>query len=537
MKNVKLLDCTLRDGGRIIDCAFPDNHIMGITEGLTEAGVDIIELGFLHGKYEYQKNSTFFTEIEQIKQFIPQNKKNSMYVAFADYGKEFGMWDFSKLPECDGSSITGIRIGFRKKDLYDAIDTFHIVKNKGYALFIQGVESLNYTDKEMLEVIEVVNKIKPYSFGIVDTYGAMYKDDVLRLYHLVDHNLHEDIAIDFHSHNNLQLSFAFAQEIVECSGKRNVILDATLEGLGKGTGNLNTELIMDYLIRKHNYSYDIDALLDTIDEYIYLLKKEHNWTYSIPYFMAGVYSSHANNIIYLTEKHRLSTKDIKHIISMIEPEKRKRYDYDNIEKLYVDYSSAKVDDRLSLEKLQREIKGRKVLILVPGYSLKEYENQIQKTIDAENPVVISVNFVDDTREGTYSFFGNKRRYKSCKNSRKSGYTIVTSNINPDNCDDLLINYNRLIKREYELFDNSTIMLLNLLHYLNNDEIMIAGFDGLDADVDKAYAAPFYENYNNEEDYEQINEKLKLLLKDYSKFLPDKRSVRFITPSRFESVFK
>ena len=227
MKNVKLLDCTLRDGGRIIDCAFPDNHIKGITEGLTEAGVDIIELGFLHGKYEYQKNSTFFTEIEQIKQFIPQNKKNSMYVAFADYGKEFGMWDFSKLPECDGSSITGIRIGFRKKDLYNAIDTFHIVKNKGYALFIQGVESLNYTDKEMLEVIEVVNKIKPYSFGIVDTYGAMYKDDVLRLYHLVDHNLHEDIAIDFHSHNNLQLSFAFAQEIVECScllytsGRRN----------------------------------------------------------------------------------------------------------------------------------------------------------------------------------------------------------------------------------------------------------------------------------------------------------------------------
>ena len=94
---------------------------------------------------------------------------------------------------------------------------------------------------------------------------------------------------------------------------------------------------------------------------------------------------------------------------MIEPEKRKRYDYDNIEKLYIDYSSAKVDDKLSLEKLQKEIEGRKVLILVPGYSLKEYENQIQKTIDAENPVVISVNFVDDTREGSYSFFGNKKR--------------------------------------------------------------------------------------------------------------------------------
>ncbi len=98
------------------------------------------------------------------------------------------------------------------------------------------------------------------------------------------------------------------------------MIDATLEGVGKGIGNLNTELIMDYLNRKHSYTYDIDRLFDTIDESITWLKKEHTWAYQIPYFMAGIFSSHANNIIYLMEKHKLSTKDIKHILSMIEPE-------------------------------------------------------------------------------------------------------------------------------------------------------------------------------------------------------------------------
>ena len=88
-------------------------------------------------------------------------------------------------------------------------------------------------------------------------------DDVDRLYTIVDHNLDENIAIDFHSHNNYQLSFAFAQEIIRLSnGKREVIIDGTLNGMGKCAGNLNTELLVDYLVRKRNYDYDFDAILD-----------------------------------------------------------------------------------------------------------------------------------------------------------------------------------------------------------------------------------------------------------------------------------
>ncbi len=530
MKNVKLLDCTLRDGGRIINCAFPDEHIVGITQGLTNANIDVIELGFLRSNCEYQGNSTFFTELDQIKDFIPEKRGNTMYVAFSDYGKEYGMWDFSRIKPREKDGIDGFRVGYRKKDLKAAIDTFKIVKDNDYKLFIQGVESLSYTDLEMLQAIEIINEIHPYSFGIVDTYGAMYKDDVLRFFSLLDHNLDDDIAIDFHSHNNMQLSFSFAQEVVEASrGVRQVIIDTTLEGLGKGTGNLNTELMVDYLNRKKYYSYDEDEIFDLIDEYIAWIKKDHTWEYQIPYFMAGIYSSHANNIIYLQDKHRMGTRDIKNILSMIDPVKRKRYDYDNIERLYKEYSGTKVDDRQALQQLSDELGGKALLVLVPGASLTSQPDTIVKALE-KNPIVLSVNFVDNHSD--YVFFGNQRKYDRYIGSCDGKKIIVTSNIKGKA--DFVIDYNGVIDHSLKYFDNTTIMLLNTLMKAGIEEFEIAGLDGFDRNKSNYYS----ESYNISrytDDYEQINSDLKDFLKRYAKRLRHPGTVTLITEGLFTGV--
>lgn len=530
MKNVKLLDCTLRDGGRIINCAFPDEHIKGITQGLTNANIDVIELGFLRNNCEYQGNSTFFTELDQIKRFIPEKKGNTMYVAFSDYGKEYGMWDFSRIKPREKDGIDGFRVGYRKKDLKAAIDTFKIVKDNGYNLFIQGVESLSYTDLEMLQAIEIINEIHPYSFGIVDTYGAMYKDDVLRFFSLLDHNLDDDIAIDFHSHNNMQLSFSFAQEVVEASrGVRPVIIDTTLEGLGKGTGNLNTELMVDYLNRKKYYSYDEDEIFDLIDEYIQWIKKDHTWEYQIPYFMAGIYSSHANNIIYLQDKHRMGTKDIKNILSMIDPIKRKRYDYDNIERLYKEYSGTKVDDRNALHQLSEEFGENNLLVLVPGASLTTQSDVVSKALE-KNPNVISVNFVDDRSQ--YVFFGNQRKYDRFLGSCKGKKVIVTSNIKGEA--DFVIDYNAVIDHNLKYFDNTTVMLLNTLLRAGVERFVIAGLDGFDYEQENYYSEA-YNLSRYTDDYAQINNDLKLFLKDYSKRLRIPGTVKIITDGHFTNL--
>jgi len=460
-----------------------------------------------------------------------------MFVVFSDYGEEYDMWDFKRIKPCDGATITGFRVGYRKEDLHNAVDTFKIVKDNGYKLFIQGVESLNYSDKEMLDALDVINGISPYAFGIVDTYGRMYKRDLLHLFNLIDHNLSEDIAIDFHFHNNMQLAFSFAQEaIVNRRGSREIIIDATLEGVTKGAGNLNTELIADYLNREHFYTYDMDKIFDTIDEYIPWLKKDHSWSYSVPHYLAGIFSSHANNITYLMDKHKLSSKDIKHIISMIEPCVRKRYDYDNIEKTYIEYVGTKVDDSKSIQLLKSALENRSVLVLAPGYTLTEYADDIDAFIIEEDPVVISVNFISDKGSKNYAFFGNPRRYEKVHRDLSTEETIISSNVQTLLGSEIVVNYNSLIDRGYKYFDNSSVILLNLLRNIGVTKIHIAGLDGLEKDKLDQYYCKNYTVSTDEKDFNQFNSEMREMLRNFSKTLHRNVIVRFLTPSQYESIF-
>lgn len=545
MKNVKILDCTLRDGGRIINCAFPDAETKDISIRLASANIDIVEVGFLRDYHnvDYKGNSTFFTDVDQIRPFVDRSK-NTKYVAFIDYG----MFDWDSLKPFDGTSIDGLRVGFTHKNFLaskdDIIKCLRSVKEKGYMLFIQGVNSLGYTDKELLDIVDLVNEIQPVGFGIVDTYGAMYMDDVDRLYTLVDHNMDENIAIDFHSHNNYQLSFAFAQEIIRLSnGKRQIIIDGTLNGMGKVAGNLNTELIVDYLVRKRNYDYDFDAILDIIDDYIYKYHLEHQWGYSIPALMGGIYKSHPNNIIYLTEKFRLATKDIKYIISMIEPNLRMRYDYDNIQRLYQEYNHVKVDDKGALHTLKHLLycedgkKVKNILLLMPGSSIATHKAEILKEIQDKNSIVIMTNFIDEDflKEGALAFWGSSKRYEKYKELRGKVQSVITSNVESDNKNDLVVNYDSYTDRTEEYSDNTSLMLLRVLQRIGITAYSIAGFDGFSDQVNY-----FKQNEFSEErfrpKYDEINKALSKLLKNFADSVGNTSGIRFITPSIYEHIF-
>lgn len=539
MKNVRVLDCTLRDGGRIFDCAFPDSEIKEIVSRLTKVKIDIVEIGFLRDWHnlEYNGDSTFFTHTNQIAPFLDKSKNNTMFTAFIDYG----MFDFCSLKPCDGTSIDAIRFGFTKKNYdeekEDVINCAKIIMSKGYKLFMQGVNSLSYTDRELLEVVDLVNDIHPYSFGIVDTYGAMYMDDVDRIYNLIDHNMLPDICINFHSHNNYQLSFAFAQEVIKLSsmGARQVIIDGTLGGMGKVAGNLNTELIVDYLVRKKQYDYELDDIFDMLDDYIYKYSLKYNWGYSASAMMAGIYKSHPNNVIYLTGKFRLDSKDIGKLLSMIEPEKRQRYDYENIEKLYIEYLSEKVDDSDNLEKLRNIINGREIVVLVPGNTLNTHRDIVDSYIRKQEVFVISVNFIADYKLA-YAFYGNQKQYNYSEQKRRGRNIIVSSNLKSDK-EDIVINYHSLINRGFKYFENSTIMLLMLLKRIGVSKITIAGFDGFEAGNINNYLQDSFQNDRHIGEFEQLNKEIGEMLTNIAKVLEGKCVIKTITPSKFEGIIE
>ncbi len=535
MNHAKLLDCTLRDGAYLIDKNFGDKTIKGIIEGLVKAKIDYVEIGFLQDE-GFGEGKTIFRNSEDAKRFIPKEKQGCEFTVLADYSR----YSINNLDEYTIDGIDAIRECFFKSERFGAIEVCKEIKYKGYKLFVQPVDILGYTDKEIIELLELINGLEPYCFSIVDTFGSMYQEDLHRLFEIINHNLVSTCKIGFHSHNNMQLSNALSQEFIRMAiGQREVIVDATISGMGRGAGNTPTELVAQYMFSQIGASYDIDAILDIIDIYMDNIKSRCSWGYNTEYFVAGSYSAHVNNISYLMQKNSIQSKDIRYILNKIGAVERKRYNYDLLEQTYLELMDSKMDDSQSLEELRSIFNNRKILLLVPGKTVDLNFDMIDIFIKENNPVIISVNFIHDRISIDYVYFSNVKRYSMWKNTDlfKNRRKIMTSNFKRKEYDDntIIVSFKKLIKCGWESMDNSTIMLLRLLDLVGVKDIAIAGFDGYDAENAAGnYISDELEIQSVKEDAISRNKEISEMLVDfYNTRLTKLMKIQFITKSRFE----
>ncbi len=535
MGKAQLLDCTLRDGAYLIDKKFGDNAIHGIIRGLMKANLDFIEIGFFQDD-GFGEGKTVFKNSEDAARFVPKDKGNAQFTVLADYSR----YSMENLDVCRGDSIDAVRECFFKKERYGAIEACKIIKEKGYKVFVQPVDILGYTDAELIELIELVNQVEPYCMSIVDTFGSMYEEDLQHVYSIIDHNLVSTAKIGFHSHNNMQLSNALSQSFLRmANGKREVVVDGTVSGMGRGAGNTPTELIAQYMVAKLGYNYDMDALLDVIDGYMDNIRSRCSWGYTTPYFIAGCYSAHVNNIAYLTEKSTIRSKDIRYILNKIGAIPRKRYDYDLLEQTYLDYCNSDIDDSEIIEELKNQMSGRNVVVIAPGKTVSEYGDKIAEFIKKNDAVTVAVNFVPEKLCADYVYMSNVRRYRYWSNSEGFAETkkIVTSNVlSENNQSTKVVSFARLIKCGWEHLDNSAIMLLRLLDCLDVKSVSIAGLDGYSYENNaNNYAESYLELSNVKENPAELNDEIESMLNDYVKTRNGKGELRFITPGRFSNI--
>ena len=261
MRSISILDCTLRDGGYINSWKFGEKTIKDIVKHLEKAGIDIIECGFIEDG-DYDHDSSVYDNANRISFF--EKKKDTMYVAMIALGDIDP--DIISLRTPGG--IDGIRLTFHKNDIEEEFRQAKLLMDKGYDVFIQPVGTSTYSDKELIDLIERVNDIHPFAFYIVDTLGTMYPSDIQRIFSIIDNNLDDGICVGFHSHNNLQLSFSNAQTFMSISQKRNIIIDSSVFGMGRGAGNLTTELITQYINNTYEQRYSISPLLTIMERYL-----------------------------------------------------------------------------------------------------------------------------------------------------------------------------------------------------------------------------------------------------------------------------
>lgn len=538
MKHIKLLDCTLRDGAYLIDKTFGETTIKGIISGLVKSKIDFIEVGFFQDE-GFGEGKTVFKNSADVKRYIPKDKQGCEFTVLADYSR----YSINNLDNHCDDSIDAIRECFFKTERFDALEVCKKIKEKGYKLFVQPVDILGYSDIELIEFLQAVNEIEPYCFSIVDTFGSMYQEDLCRVFELINHNLTPACKVGFHSHNNMQLSSALSQEFIRMStGKREIVVDGTLSGMGRGAGNTPIELVAQYMISKLNYGYDMDALLDVIDCYMDNIRSRCTWGYTTQYFVAGSYGAHVNNVSYLLQKNSIRSKDIRYILNKIGASERKRYDFELLEKTYLELVDSEIDDTADMEKLKTQIGNKPVLILVPGQTIITEKESIEKYIAENEPVIISVNFIHDTIRTDYVYINNVKRYEYWKNNDKfnSSMKILTSNVTEERNDDkiLTVSFTALIKCGWEHFDNSTIMLLRLLDNLRVSSISIAGFDGYSFNEGKKvnYVSRFLESSTALVDSTAINTEISEMLSDYIVSRQHTEiPIRFVTNSRFEKI--
>lgn len=470
MKDIQLLDCTLRDGGYVNNWNWGYKNAKDIVETLVKADVEVVEVGFLRNIDTYNPDIMISEQIEKLNNLLPQNPRNTIFSAMAMQSN----YEITKLKPYYGEGIEMIRVTAHDYDIESGMDFARKVKERGYKISINPINIMGYKDEKILWILEQVNKIHPYQFAIVDTFGSMRRRDLDRIVSLVDNNLEKDIRLSLHLHENMSLSYGLAQMFIDKHIKRSISLDGSLMGMGRTPGNLPIELIADYLNDYENKAYGIEYMMDAIQDYISGLKGDTEWGYTPAYFLSARFNLHRNYVEHYLNKGDLTNRDINYILADFDRNKATSFDSTYADKKYNDYKNHMIDDTEDIKRLKTELEDREILILAPGESLTYHQHEIEQFIEINNPIIISVNFISRTYNVDYAFFGNRRRLNkyddfSCK-------LIVTSNIVGEKAD-YKISYNRLSSAFTQGF-NSYVMLLKLLKDISADkEITVAGADG------------------------------------------------------------
>jgi len=285
--DIKVLDCTVRDGGLINNHQFEDGFVKAVYDCCVAAGIDYMEIGYKGDKKIYaptEHGKWKFCDEDDIRRIVDDNPTDLKLSAMADAERSDYKNDI--LPR-EKSVLDMIRVATYIHQIPTALDMIKDAHDKGYETTLNLMAVSAVHDQDLNEALEVIAQSEVDVVYVVDSFGALYSEeirDLVKSFRAVLESAGKEVGI--HAHNNLQLAFANTIEALIVGASR---LDATINGMGRGAGNCQLELLLSFL---KNPKFHLRPVLKCIQETFLPLQDKMEWGYRIPYLITGMLNLH-----------------------------------------------------------------------------------------------------------------------------------------------------------------------------------------------------------------------------------------------------
>jgi len=282
---IKVFDCTIRDGGLINNHNFSYDFVRAVYKSLSETGVDYIELGYKNSRKLFSSKEYGpwkFCDDDDIKRVTEGIESQSKISVMVDVGRV----DMDTVKSASESPVDMVRVATYVKDVDKAIFLANNFADKGYETTINIMAISRDQGPELDEALrQIQEESKVIAVYIVDSFGALYQEQVEYLVKKYQSYL-KGKEVGYHGHNNQQLAFSNTIEAIIHNAN---FLDATVYGIGRAAGNCPLELLIGFL---KNPKFNIRPVLDLISKEFIPLRDKIEWGYIIPYAIAGMMNQH-----------------------------------------------------------------------------------------------------------------------------------------------------------------------------------------------------------------------------------------------------
>ena len=284
---IRVLDCTIRDGGLMNDHGFDLETVRAVYQANVEAGIDYMELGYKASKRIFSRNEFGpwkFCDEDDIRRIVGENETELKLSVMADAERTDYHEDI--LPR-EQSVLDMIRVATYIHQMPTALDIAKDAHDKGYETTINLMAVSTVQEWELDEALELMADSDVDAIYLVDSFGAFYSEQVhylMRKY--LRHAIPRGKMVGMHAHNNQQLAFANTIEAIILGAN---MLDGSIAGLGRGAGNCPIELLLGFL---HNPKYRLRPILRCIRDQIEPMRADLRWGFDIPYMVTGMLNQH-----------------------------------------------------------------------------------------------------------------------------------------------------------------------------------------------------------------------------------------------------